>query len=268
MNGEPGGGGASECAFDDHPAKPTVFILNAADGSLEGTWTIPRPQESTSGQSNCTVHTVNMIPHATKQLMAQSFYTAGISVIDLTNKKAPRETGFVDPKYTGIPPFSGTSGAGCWTGYWYNGSYYCNELSWGVHIFKFTGPDAGNAMTVPFLNPQTSTNLIRCQVSYTGGPARAGQTGTVRVNARLFGPGPLQPAKALPVRITAPGVNRLVTTNQNGIATAVIKPARRGQLNVRVPAAENLNQGCSAPSKAIAKKVAAKKAAKKVVRRR
>ncbi|HSL12122.1 MAG TPA: hypothetical protein VLA82_12475, partial [Actinomycetota bacterium] len=135
VNGEPGGGSASECAFDDHPAKPSVFALNADTGSLEGTWTLPRPQETTSSQSNCTVHNLNVLPLANKNVLAHSFYTAGASLIDFTNPQAPREVAFIDQILT--PGGGGviTSGAGCWSAYWYNGTIFCNELSWGLHLF-------------------------------------------------------------------------------------------------------------------------------------
>jgi hypothetical protein len=256
VNGEPGGGGASECAFDDHPAKPTVFALDADTGTLEGTWTLPRPQETTNSQSNCTVHNLNVLPLANKNVLAHSFYTAGASLIDFTNPKAPREVAFVDQVLTpgGGPVIE--SGAGCWSAYWYNGTIFCNELDWGLHLFDVDVPFWDDTMTLPAHNAQTVTNFIRCQVSVRGGPVRAGQTRTVRATARLYGPAPLQAAKDTKVRISGPGFNRLVTTNDNGVATATVRAARRGTLRAAVREADNLNitGNCSA-SKAIARAV-------------
>lgn len=261
VNGEPGGGSASECAFDDHPAKPTVFALNADTGTLEGTWTLPRPQETTSSTSNCTVHNLNVLPLANKNVLAHSFYTAGASLIDFTNPKAPEEVAFIDQILT---PGGGPvvpSGAGCWSAYWYNGSIFCNELSWGLHIFDVNVPFWDDTMTLEAHNAQTVTNFIRCEVSFTGGPVRAGQTRQVRATARLYGPAPLQAAKDTNVRISGPGFNRLVTTNDNGVAVATVRAARAGTLRVAVREADNLNitGNCSA-TRSIAKKAATRTA--------
>jgi LVIVD repeat len=254
VNGEPGGGSASECAFDDHPAKPTVFALNADTGSLKGTWTLPRPQETTSATSNCTVHNLNVLPLANKNVLAHSFYTAGASIIDFTNPQAPKEVAFIDQILTpgGGPVIP--SGAGCWSAYWYNGTIFCNELSWGLHLFDVDLPFWDDTMTLPAHNAQTVTNFIRCRVSFTGGPVRAGQTRTVRATARLYGPAPLQAAKDTNVRISGPGFNRLVKTNDAGVAQASVRAARAGRISVAVREADNLNitGGCSAPSRAIA----------------
>ena len=256
VNGEPGGGSSSECAFDDHPAKPTVFALDADTGTLEGTWTLPRPQETTSSTSNCTVHNLNVLPLANKNVLAHSFYTAGASIIDFTNPKAPKEVAFIDQVLTpgGGPVIP--SGAGCWSAYWYNGSIFCNELSWGLHIFDVDLPFWNDTMTLPAHNAQTVTNFIRCQLSFRGGPVRAGQTRTVRATAKLFGPAPLQAAKDTKVRISGPGFNRLVRTNDNGVATATVRAARRGTLRVAVREADNLNiTGNCSSSRAIARAV-------------
>lgn len=263
VNGEPGGGSSSECAFDDHPAKPTVFALNADTGTLEGTWTLPRPQETTSSTNNCTVHNLNVLPLANKNVLAHSFYTAGASIIDFTNPKAPQEVAFIDQVLTpgGGPVIPG--GAGCWSAYWYNGSIFCNELSWGLHIFDVDLPFWDDTMTLEAHNAQTVTNFIRCEVSFTGGPVRAGQNRRVRATARLYGPAPLQAAKDTNVRISGPGFNRLVKTNDNGVAVAKVRAARAGTLRVAVREADNLNitGNCSA-TKSIAKKKAAKRTAK------
>jgi hypothetical protein len=257
INGEPGGGSGAECAFDDDINKPLIHILDRETGRLVGQWLLPRPQDRVSGE-NCTTHTVNMVPFLDRQIMAWSGYTAGVSIIDFTNPKAPRELASVDP-YS--PPTSGASGLGCWTGYWYNDYLYCNELQWGQHVFTVDEPWWPQAMNLDESNPQTITKLIRCQVSYTGGPSKAKKNGTVNANVKVYGPAPLQPAWGAEIEIRAPGYFKVVKTGANGTASAVVKATRKGKLTVTVPNMENMI-GCTAPSKNIAKAAKATKAKK------
>ncbi len=254
INGEPGGGGGAECAYDDDTVKPLIHILDRITGKVVGQWMLPRPQWNNSLE-NCTTHTVSMIPSLDHQLMAWSGYTAGVSVIDFTNPKAPREIAFVDQITE-----NATSGLGCWTGYWYNDNLYCNELNWGQHVFTVNEPWWKQALNMTELNPQTATKLIRCQVSFTGGPTKAKKNGTVNVNVKVFGPAPLQAAWGALVEIRAPGYYKAVKTGEAGTASATVKAANKGKLSVTVPAMENMI-GCSAPSKNIAKP-ATKKAKK------
>ena len=253
VNGEPGGGSGAECAFDDDVVKPTMHILDAQTGRLLGNWALPRPQ-GTQGTENCTIHVLNMIPMVGKHLMATSFYNGGMAVTDFTNPKAPRELAFMD--IPSAPPGTPTDfqSEGCWTGYWYNNYQYCTELSWGFHVWRMNDGAWDNTLTLDHLNGQTHDSFIKCKVSYTGGPSKAGVKGTVNATVQLFGAGPLQPGKGVKVRVSAPGFNKVLTTNTSGTASTSVTASGAGQLSVRVPVQVNLPVGCSAPSKAIAKK--------------
>jgi hypothetical protein len=99
-------------------------------------------------------------------------------------------------------------------------------------------------------------------VTFTGGPSKAKTAANVNVNVQFFGAGPMQPGKGVNVRVSAPGFNKVLTTNTGGTASTSVKASGAGQLNVTVPEQINLPGGCSAPSKAIAKKVVKKKAKK------
>jgi len=254
VNGEPGGGSGAECAFDDDVVKPTMHILDAQTGRLLGNWALPRPQ-GTQGTENCTIHVLNMIPMVGKHLMATSFYNGGMAVTDFTNPRAPRELAFMDiPSAPPGFPDDGES-EGCWTGYWYNNFQYCTELSWGFHVWRMNDGTWDNTLTVDHLNGQTHDSYIKCKVSFTGGPSKAKTAGTVNVTAQVFGAGPLQPGKGINVRVSAPGFNKVLTTNTSGTASTSVTASGAGQLNVTVPTQINLPVGCSAPSKTIAKKV-------------
>ncbi len=257
INGEPGGGSGGECSFSDDTVKPLIHILDRVTGNVVGQWALPRPQQE-SAQENCTSHTISLVPSLDRDLIAWSGYTAGVSIIDVTNPKAPREIAFVDQLY--FPP--GNSGAGCWTGYWYNDKLFCNELLYGAHVFTVNEPWWKQAMTFGELNPQTATKLIRCQVSFTGGPTKAKKAGTVNITVKVFGPADLQAAWGATAEVRAPGYFKSVKTGENGtVSVSGVKSTGKGKLTVTVPNMENMI-GCSAPSKNIAKAATAKKAKK------
>jgi hypothetical protein len=246
VNGEPGGGSGAECAYDDDTNKPLIHIIERATGKVMGQWMLPRPQDRI-GQENCTSHTVNMIPSLDRNLMAWSGYTGGVAVIDFTNPKAPREIAFVDPITQ-----NATSGLGCWTGYWYNDNLYCNELNWGQHVFTVNEPWWKQALNMDELNPQTATKLIRCSVTWTGGPKKAKVSKTLNVDVKVFGPAHLQAAWGANVEIRAPGYFKSIKTGEAGTASTSVKASKKGKLTVTVPNMENMI-GCSAPSKTIAR---------------
>jgi len=260
VNGEPGGGSGAECAFDDDVVKPTMHILDAQTGRLLGNWALPRPQ-GTQGTENCTIHVLNMIPIVGKQLMATSFYNGGMAITDFTNPRAPREIAYMD--IPSAPPGTPTNdqSEGCWTGYWYNNYQYCTELSWGFHVWRID-PDLdgawNNTLTLDHLNGQTHDSYIKCKATFTGGPSKAKTKGTVNALVQVFGAAPLQPGKGINVRVSAPGFNKVLTTNSSGRVSTSVTASRAGQLRVTVPEQINLPGGCSAPSKAIAKKVVKK----------
>ena len=248
VSGEPGGGSGAECSFQDDTVKPLIHIIDRATGKLLGQWSLPRPQIEDS-RENCTTHEINIIPFLDRNVMAWSGYTAGGSVIDYTNPRAPREVASYDQL-----TLAGNSGLGCWNSYWYNDYLYCNELGWGSHTFTVNEPWWKQAMTMDELNPQTNTKLIRCQVSFTGGPKVAKKNGTVNVNVKVFGPAPLQAAWGATVEIRAPGYYKALKTGEAGTVSAVVKATGKGKLSVNAPALENM-VGCAAPSKTIARAV-------------
>ena len=255
INGEPGGGSGGECSFSDDTVKPLIHILDRVTGNVVGQWALPRPQQE-NAQENCTSHTISLVPSLDRDLIAWSGYMAGVSVIDVTNPKAPREISFVDQLFF---PGTGNSGAGCWTGYWYNDKLWCNELLYGAHVFTVDEPWWKQAMTFDELNPQTATKLIRCQVSFTGGPTKAKKAGTVKATVKVFGPAPLQAAWGATVEVRAPGYFKSVKTGENGtVSIAGVKSTGKGKLTVKAPNMENMI-GCSAPAKKIAKAATAKK---------
>lgn len=262
FNGEPGGGSGAECSYDDDGIKYTQFILELQTGKLVGQLQMPRPQGVEAGATeNCTIHEINMVPTLDRNIMAASCYTCGMMLFDLTNPRAAREIGWVDLETApstaaqGLPAGAPANGSGCWTGYWYNGYLYCQELAWGLHIWTTTEPFKQRALTFTELNPETTPNRFRCGVTVTGGPKKAGKA--AKANVRVLAHGgpeaPSQAAKGVRVVVKAPGFYKEVTTSLAGTASVKVKASKRGKLQVSVPELENL-LGCAAPAKTIKRK--------------
>jgi hypothetical protein len=265
VDAEPGGGSNAECDYNDDPVKFTLFIINRFNGQLVGQFHLPHPQATALvppeggvvEPTYCTLHELNTAPFIDRDIVASSCYNCGQNIIDITNPRAPRELGFWDPPeypgaYTGLAT---KNGAGCWTGYWYNDSLYCNELDYGLHIWTVNEPWWKQSITLDEQNPQTITKRMRCSVSYTGGPTRAKKAGTVNVKVNVFGPAHLQPAWGAKVNVQAPGFYKTILTGENGTASVSVKAAHSGKLSVTVPNHENM-LGCSAPSKSIKRPIA------------
>jgi hypothetical protein len=260
VDAEPGGGSNAECDYNDDQVKYTLFILDRFTGKLVGQFHLPHPQATAinttgSGQvepTYCTLHELNTAPFIDRDIVASSCYNCGQNVIDITNPRAPREVGFWDPpEYPGVYVGLHTkNGAGCWTGYWYNDSLYCNELDYGLHIWTVNEPWWKQSISLDEQNPQTLTHRMRCSVSYTGGPTRAHKAGKLSVKVNVSGPAHLQPAWAAKVDVRAPGFYKQIKTGENGTASVSVKASKSGKLQVSVPEHENM-LGCSAPTKSI-----------------
>ena len=154
MGWEPGGGAAPECEATDPPVKKSAFFYDADTGAKLGQWTLPRPQ---SAAENCTIHNYNTVPLRNgRYVLVSGNYQAGTWVTEFTNPAAPVTLGWSDP-----PPLVPTQLGGAWASYWYNGFIYESEITKGLNVFRFSGPQTGGAIRLPHLNPQTQEFSIR-----------------------------------------------------------------------------------------------------------
>ena len=228
---EPGGGGLPECEATDPATNYTYFFYRGSDGAQIGQWTLPRPQSSAE---NCTLHNQNTIPLANRHVLVQGSYQSGWSVVDFTNPAAPAEIAWVDPA-----PLAPTQLGGDWSTHWYNRLVYQSDITRGLATWDVNTPWWENAIDLPFLNPQTITESLRCTVS-TRGRLRARQYGRVTIRVRVNG----QPGRAIQVRLSGGGVSRTFRTSSTGAATATLRPRRAGTLRARVGNALNMT-GCA-----------------------
>jgi hypothetical protein len=158
---EPGGGTNPRCAVtgtvlpgglvqtDD---MKSYFFFDTESGELLSKLVLPRPQ---AVSENCTIHNYNMVPLKKKSgkpryVLVAGNYQAGISVVDFSDPRHPREIAYADPPPL-VPEFDG----GDWSTYWYNGRIYESDMTRGLTVWRLDDPAVATYLTTPFSNPQT-----------------------------------------------------------------------------------------------------------------
>jgi len=154
---ELGGGSAATC-------NPTVGQRKGADAVYDITdpshprflsyFKIPRTQNNSE---NCVAHNGNLIPNKKgRDILIQSWYQGGVSVIDWTKPKKIKEIAWFDrgPYGTTVPP---GPLAGFWSSYYYNGYIYGSEIQRGFDVFQLDDPQIKGADKYQYgtLNAQT-----------------------------------------------------------------------------------------------------------------
>lgn len=126
--------GGNDCVGGPTGALWIYDITNRQVPLLVGTHSVPRGQLP-AGSSNvnrntwCTAHLFNFVP-GTYTLVA-SWYSAGISVIDLSNPTLPEE----------VAHYMGTEDdiTNYWSAYWYKGQIFANDRVKGLDVFEVKG---------------------------------------------------------------------------------------------------------------------------------
>ena len=261
---EPGGGTAPRCMATGQPtgnaqtpyqtdAMKTIFVFRASDGALVGRWVLPQEQ---TFEENCTIHNYNMAPFVDRHILVGDGYQAGNFVVDFTDPTNPQQIAWSDPpcydanpSVTGCQAGAATGGdadPGEWSTHWYNDLIVASDIFEGINIWTVSEPWwTTNAVNLPYLNPQTQTEVLTCRVSVRGS-LRAGRAGTLRIATTVNG----QRVAGLNVRVTARGVNRRAETNANGAATLRVTPRRAGA--VRIAVSELNVRSCAASKRAAA----------------
>jgi hypothetical protein len=154
---ELGGGSQATC-------NPTVGPRRGADAIYDITdpanprflsyFKIPRTQ---ANSENCVAHNGNLIPNKRgRDILIQSWYQGGISVIDWTKPNKIREIAWFDrgPFAEAEPP---SPLAGFWSSYYYNGYIYGSEIQRGFDVFELNDDAIKGAESFQFgtLNAQT-----------------------------------------------------------------------------------------------------------------
>ena len=155
---EPGGGVQANCQATNPDSDKSYFFYDTSNGSLLGTWVLPRPQ---SAIENCTLHNLNIVPlDSDRDVLVHGSYQSGTSVVDFTDPANAVELAYSDPPAIAPPggPFCGGLGCeigGAWSSYWYNGLIYETNINEGLNVFRYSGKETAKAVKLDHLNPQT-----------------------------------------------------------------------------------------------------------------
>ncbi len=134
----------------------TMFFYDSDDGTKLGQWTLPRTQSATE---NCTLHNYNTIPLKNgRDLVVSGNYQSGTSVVEFTDRANAVELAWSDP-----PPIVPTDLGGAWSSYFYNGYIYETNITEGLNIFEYTGPQVRGTFNLRYLNPQTQEFTIKAK---------------------------------------------------------------------------------------------------------
>ena len=151
------GGSGATCNPTVGPKKGADAIYDITDPAnprFVSYFKIPRTQ---ANSENCVAHNGNLIPNKKgRDILVQSWYQGGISVIDWTNPKKIKELAWFDRGTFGTaePPTAATL-AGFWSSYFYNGYIYGSEIQRGFDVFKLDGIKGSNKFHYDTLNAQT-----------------------------------------------------------------------------------------------------------------
>jgi len=160
-----GGGGRPRCQAGDPMNWGANAIYEVVNGKLEfrSNYKLPAPQSS---KENCVAHNGSIIPVPGRDIFVQAWYQGGISVIDFTDAKNPKEIAFFD---RGPIDNDQLITGGYWSAYWYNGRIYATEITRGLDVFALEPSEfltaeeiaAAEAAQYPgdVFNPQTQTQV-------------------------------------------------------------------------------------------------------------
>ncbi len=155
---ELGGGGSPTCnpTVGDELGADAIYDVVGGQLVKRSYFKIGRTQ---TNEENCVAHNGSLIPNNQgRDLMVQSWYQGGISVMDFTDSANPREIAWFDRgplSAAGATPVLG----GTWSAYFYNGLIYSSDIQQGFDVLKLNdsaiaGSRADKTRTV---NPQSQT---------------------------------------------------------------------------------------------------------------
>ena len=116
-----GGGNFARCRATDQLSWGADAIYEIVDRKLVFRSYYKLPVAQTLGE-NCVSHVGNLIPVPGRNIMVQAWYQGGMSLVDFTDLRNPKEIGFFDRGPINGP--TQLTGGGFWSTYWHNGRIY------------------------------------------------------------------------------------------------------------------------------------------------
>jgi len=127
-----GGGLGARCTPEEPDTWGANLVIDITEDGFEkkGFFKIPGNQTK---QENCVAHNGNLVPVPGRDIMVQSWYQGGISVVDFTDSENPYEIAFFD---RGPVSEYRLYLSGYWGSYWHNGRVYGAEISRGLDVLE------------------------------------------------------------------------------------------------------------------------------------
>lgn len=157
------GGIGARCQATDPSTWGANMIATIADRTLtpQSFHKLPAAQGATE---NCVAHNGNIIPVPGRDLMVQSWYQGGVSIMDFTDPTKPVEIAYFD---RGPISAERLYVGGSWSAYWFNGRIYSSEIARGLDVLKLVPSDqlsaaeiaAAEAILAEEINPQLQTRV-------------------------------------------------------------------------------------------------------------
>ena len=159
-----GGGAQPRCRATDPMiwGADAIFTLKDRKLTLASYYKMPAAQ---TDFENCVAHNGSLVPVPGRDILVQSWYQGGISLVDFTDPTHPFEMAYFDRG-----PIDGAKRAtgGQWSTYWYNGYIYGSEISRGVDVMKLIPSkfltqneiDASNQVHFDELNVQNQPKIV------------------------------------------------------------------------------------------------------------
>ena len=159
-----GGGGGARCRATDPMVWGANALFNLEERKLKfvAYHKLPAAQGKTE---NCVAHNGSLIPVPGRDIKVQAWYQGGVSIMDFTDLKNPKEIAYFDRgpvdaefRFTGGP----------WSTYWYNGYIYSSEIARGLDVLDLVPSkyltqneiDAAKSVKMSSFNVQTQERLM------------------------------------------------------------------------------------------------------------
>jgi hypothetical protein len=159
-----GGGGQPRCRDTDpmNWGADAIYTLSKGKLTLASYYKMPAPQTEFE---NCVAHNGSLVPIPGRDILVQSWYQGGISMMDFTDASHPFEIAYYD---RGPISDTGRAMGGMWSTYWYNGYIYSSEIARGVDVLRMVPNkyitqneiDAANQIHFDELNVQNQPKLV------------------------------------------------------------------------------------------------------------
>jgi hypothetical protein len=159
-----GGGTAPRCRETDRPewGANALFTIEKSKMVFQGYFKLPAAQ---TAQENCVAHNGSLVPIPGRDVMVQGWYQGGVSVLDWTDVKRPREIAYFD---RGPVDAARLVPAGSWSAYYYNGIIVSSEIERGLDILELLPSgllsqnelDAAKTVTMEYLNTQGQPRFV------------------------------------------------------------------------------------------------------------